>query len=333
MNILAFFNNKDRVGKTTLAYHMAWILAEMDLSVVVADLDPQMNLTSMFLEEETLEAMWMDEESSRTVIAASKPLFSGTGDVTSPYVTEIVEGLGLVVGDLSLSTWEDGLSAQWPHCLAQNEQAIQMVSIFWQVLVKAAEQRQADLVLIDVGSNLGALSRAALIAANHIVIPLLADLYSVQGLKSLGPTLRQWREQWQECLRSVPESLSKTILLPQENMKPAGYVVLQYSGRQDRPMRAYQRWLDHVPSVYSESVLAEQAEQHPLSPKHDPHCLAELKYYRSLMPLAQAARKPMFLLTPADGAVGGHLAAARACHKEFSQLAETLVNCCGIHQS
>ena len=38
----------------------------------------------------------------------------------------------------------------------------------------------------------------------------------------------------------------------------------------------------------------------------DPYQLGALKPYRSLMPLAQEARKPMFFLRPADGALGGH---------------------------
>ncbi len=47
MQVIAFFNNKGGVGKTTLVYHLAWMFAEMKLSVVAADLDPQSNLTSM----------------------------------------------------------------------------------------------------------------------------------------------------------------------------------------------------------------------------------------------------------------------------------------------
>lgn len=115
-------------------------------------------------------------------------------------------------------------------------------------------------------------------------------------------------------------------------MDPVGYVVLQHAVRRDRPVKAYQRWLDRVPSVYSKWVLDETAQQPPSSPKDDPHCLAELKHYRSLMPLAQTARKPMFKLASADGAIGGHLAAARACRKDFSALAETLLERCGICQ-
>lgn len=327
---MAFFNNKGGVGKTTLVYHLAWMFAEMDLSVVAADLDPQMNLTSMFLEEDKLEEIWTDAEPSRTVAAALAPLLDGTGDVAEPCVTEIAEGIGLVVGDLSLSKVEDDLSAQWPQCLDKQPRAFRVISMFWRMLAKAAEQRQADVVLIDVGPSLGALNRAVLIAANHVVIPLGPDLYSVQGLKNLGPTLRRWRGEWQDRLNRAPDSLGKTTALPKGQMNPVGYVVLQHAVRLDRPVKAYQRWLDRVPSVYRKWVLNEAAQQLPSSPKDDPHCLAELKHYRSLMPLAQTARKPMFLLTPADGAIGGHHKAARACHKDFSVLAETLLERCGI---
>lgn len=333
MNTMAFFNNKGGVGKTTLVYHLAWMFAEMDLSVVAADLDPQMNLTSMFLEDEMLEGIWTDAESSRTVAASLAPLLDGTGDVADPHVTGITERIGLVAGDLSLSTVEDELSTEWSNCLDQKQRAFRVISMFWRMLAKAAEQRQADVVLIDVGPSLGALNRAALIAANHVVIPLGPDLYSVQGLKNLGPTLRRWREEWRDRLNRAPKSLSERVVLPEGRMDPAGYVVLQHAVRRDRPVKAYQRWLDRVPSVYCKSVLDEAGQQRSNSPKNDRHCLAELKHYRSLMPLAQTARKPMFLLTPADGAIAGHYKAAQACRKDFSALAETLLKRCGIRQA
>ncbi|MGH9319809.1 MAG: ParA family protein, partial [Vicinamibacteria bacterium] len=62
----------------------------------------------------------------------------------------------------------------------------------------------------------------------------------------------------------------------------------------------------------------------------DPHCLAALKHYRSLMPLAQEARKPMFHLKAADGALGGHAAAVQDCYREFRALARSIAERCGI---
>jgi cellulose biosynthesis protein BcsQ len=55
MKTVAFFNNKGGVGKTTLVYHLAAMMAERGQTVLAVDLDPQANLTSMFLSEEELE--------------------------------------------------------------------------------------------------------------------------------------------------------------------------------------------------------------------------------------------------------------------------------------
>jgi hypothetical protein len=39
------------------------------------------------------------------------------------------------------------------------------------------------------------------------------------------------------------------------------------------------------------------------------------------MPLAQEARKPMFHLKPADGAIGAHVEAVRSVRRDFERLA------------
>ena len=51
---LTFFNNKGGVGKTSLVYHVAWMLSELDHVVLAVDLDPQANLTAAFLNEDDL---------------------------------------------------------------------------------------------------------------------------------------------------------------------------------------------------------------------------------------------------------------------------------------
>jgi chromosome partitioning protein len=329
MKTLAFFNNKGGVGKTTLVYHLTWMFAELGLSVLAADLDPQANLTSMFISEDELEEIWDEDRSMRTVTGCLAPLMEGTGDIAEPYVAKINPQIGLIVGDLSLSSVEDELSDQWPDCLDRKARAFRVITAFWRMLEMGAAQQQADVVLIDVAPSLGALNRTALIAASDVVIPLVPDLYSIQGLKNLGPTLKTWREEWGERLERNPVP---DLSMPEGQMKPVGYVVLQHAVRLDRPVKAYQRWLDRVPSVYRRSVLAESrsADSIETTPDNDPNCLAQLKHFRSLMPLAQEARKPMFMLTPADGALGGHFQAAQACRREFKSLATILDQRCSI---
>ena len=55
MKTIALFNNKGGVGKTTLAYHLGSMFAELGHRVVLADLDPQANLSTMCLSECRLE--------------------------------------------------------------------------------------------------------------------------------------------------------------------------------------------------------------------------------------------------------------------------------------
>ena len=64
--------------------------------------------------------------------------------------------------------------------------------------------------------------------------------------------------------------------------------------------------------------------------REDVNCLALLKHYRSLMALAQEARKPMFLLRAADGAIGAQAAAVRTCRADFEALARAIAARCGV---
>ncbi len=327
MKTIAFFNNKGGVGKTSLVYHLAWMYADMGLPIVAADLDPQANLTSMFVDDDRLEALWPDDSHAKTIFGAIQPLLEGTGDIASPHVEDIAENIGLLVGDLALSASEDELTSQWPDCLDRKPRAFRVLSAIWRVIEQAAEERGAGLVLIDVGPNLGAVNRAALLCAEHVVIPLAPDLYSLQGLRNLGPTLRRWRNEWSERRGRNPVN---DLSIPSGDMRPAGYVLMQHAVRLDRPVRAYDRWMARIPAVYREAVLDERGAKVEQAIDGDPHCLAALKHYRSLMPLAQEARKPMFFLKPADGALGGHSKAVQDCYKDFRALGRAIADRCGV---
>lgn len=326
--VVAFFNNKGGVGKTSLVYHLGWMYAELDLTVVVADLDPQANLTAAFLEEDRLERLWSESAVKRaTVFSCVEPLMTGTGDVPDePPLQEMGEGLWLLPGDLSLARFEDELSATWSQCLDRNPRAFRVTTALWRTLQRAASQRNASLVLVDLGPNLGALNRAGLLAADHVVIPLGPDLFSLQGLRNLGPSLRSWRSGWQKRRDEAPRDLG--FSLPEGSMEPAGYVVLQHAVRLDRPVRAYEQWVLRIPEVYYSSILERTAPAGSTF-ETDPECLAMLKHYRSLMPLAQEARKPMFALKPGDGAIGAHYAAAQQARRDFEALASKVAKAIG----
>jgi chromosome partitioning protein len=315
---IAFFNNKGGVGKTSLVYHMAWMYADQGHQVLAVDLDPQANLTAAMVDEDRLEALWSLGGAS-TIYGCIAPLMGGTGDIASPHREPIAANLELVAGDLSISRFEDELASQWARCLDRQERAFRVISAFHRCIQSAAEASAAEIVLIDLGPNLGAINRAALVACRHIVVPVAPDLLSLQGLRNLGPTVRQWHSEWVE---RIPRNPVLALPLPDDTMSPAGYVVLQHSIRLDRPMQAYDLWMNRIPEVYATAVLDEPVTA--TRPSNDAHCLGLLKRYGSLMPMAQEARKPIFHLRPADGALGAHATAARDARKDFEEVANRI---------
>jgi chromosome partitioning protein len=300
---IAFFNNKGGVGKTSLVYHVAWMMADVGSRVVAADLDPQGNLSAAFLDEDGLEALWPEDKHPATIYGAVRPLKRGVGDIQDPLIESIHEALGLIPGDMALSEFEDDLSQVWPKCLDGDERAFRVISAFWRVLQRGADAHRADVGLID--------------------------LFSLQGLRNLGPTLREWRRGWAE---RRPKNPAPSLCLPNGKMQPIGYIVMQHSVRRDRPVKSYDKWIARIPSTYRQYVLNQDtADVPPVS--EDPCCFATLKHYRGLMPMAQEARKPIFHLKPADGALGAHMYAVQDAHQDFENLTRAIAKRAGLSQS
>ena len=99
-------------------------------------------------------------------------------------------------------------------------------------------------------------------------------------------------------------------------MTPLGYVVLQFGIRDSRPVKAYDKWSQRIPETFNDSVIG-GTNQLQLDYDLDDHCLGLLKHYRSLMPMAMEARKPIFHLKAADGAIGAHTDSVKDCESDF----------------
>ena len=326
MKTIALFNNRGGVDATSLVYHLAWMFAEQGRRIIAVDLDPQTSLSEMFLTEETMEKMWGDP-ARKTINDEIAPLFDGSGDIGSdPHVEEIDEKIGLLIGDLGLSRQEDDLWNQWSLCLDGDSRAFRTITAFARLIDRAGTRFEADLALVDVGPNLSALNRASLLACDHVITPLAPDLFSLQGLRNVGLAIAKWREAWSERRATKPEDLE--LHLPQGSMQPAGYIIMGQSVRINRP-KPFGRWIEEIPGEYRLSVL-QMGDGLPAAASADPHLLAHLKDYRSLVPLAQEASKPMFKLKPADGALGGHQRAVHQCYRDYRDLVRKIEERIGL---
>ena len=312
MITIAVFNGQGGIGATSLVYHLAWMFAERGVSVLAADLDPQSNLTAMFLDEFELAS-----------IASGIPSPAGRGAIDTlqtPPLFQLSSHLALLPGDFKLALQEEEFARGW---LAGGQDALLVTSRIHRVLAHAGQAKNASVVLIDAGTNLGAINRAALIAADFILIPIVPDIFTAVCLSATGPRLSQWRREW-KAMRLASSEPGQ----PAGNMKPIGYVQLHHPRWLSRT-NASLEWRRTIPAAYANSILGEPSPAQT-GIDQDPNRLAILKYYVSLMPMAMEARKPMFFLKSGDGARGAHLAAVADCYRAFEHLTSKIAAACGI---
>ena len=299
------------------------MLSELGLKTIAVDLDPQSNLTSMFLSDERLEAVYENEEPV-TILDAIRPIVNGDPAVPV-HIEQIGDNLGLILGNLALSTFEDSLSDAWLKCLNGETYSFKVTSIFKTIIDEAVQRFNAEIALIDVGPNLGAINRAVSISSDSIIMPVASDLFSLQGIKNLGTTLDQWKNQWKQRRAFKPTGL--TIKIPENIVIPEGYIIMQYSAKESRPVQAYLKWANRIPAIFREYVLRE-TNANAYSIHADNHCIGLLKHFRSLAPMSMEAHKPIFLLKPADGAIGAHLYAVQKAYEEFEILTNNILERC-----
>lgn len=336
MTSIALFSNKAGAGTTTVAYHLAHMCARLGRRVLAVDLDPQSDLTARCLDQAALEELWEDAAgpadaaadergaggslpagAGGTVADAVRPLLEGTGDVRPVRPAAVAPGLWLLPGSLGFSRFEDTLAGAWARSYSGDLAAIRTTAALHRVVQGAAAAVDADVVLLDLGPGLGAINRASLLAADAVLTPLAPDVRSVQGVRALGPALRGWRRDWQQ---SFLPHVAGAFPAPGAAGQALGYVYMWPEvrlGSADAAMRV----LVGLSSVFEAAVTGRETA----SPDPLPYQIESLQNYRSLAPLARDARKPMFDLKPADGALGSTQKYVRTCYQHYQRLAEAVL--------
>ncbi len=324
---IVFFNNKGGIGKTTFIYHIAYMLNELGYKVLIADFDPQINLTAMFLPQERLEDFFLMPQ-NKTVTDAMQPVFENKSYQSihiERIITENFLDMFLIVGNLTLSTYEDALSDAWTNGLKGELDAFQKTIIFHTILNDAENQSDADYTLMDIGANFGAINRSVWTAADTVILPIGADLFCLQGIINIGATLKIWTHEWIKY--SSKNKIYNQFKVKKFQISVIGYIILQHTAKESRPIKASLRWIQRIPKTYKMAVLGQATEDEVLI-KNDTNCLGVLRHYNGLMSLAITARKPIFLLKPVDGAAGVHFQAVQRVYQEFETVTKRIIEAC-----
>lgn len=220
---LTFFNHAGGVGKTSSVRDIGYTLATLGFKVLLIDCDPQANLTS-----------WLG---LRQGIRLEQTIYSallGDGDPTLPTPIS-VHGMDVIPSHLDLALIEP-----------------QLVGIIMGVTLLRSAVRRAigyDFVLLDPPPSLGQLSASAVIAADHLVVPVPTNYKGMEGIRTVVKMVQTYR-------KAAPELSIALFLLTQfdertrHDKTSAETMREQLSGiaRVSTP-------LSHRPAIYKDATM------------------------------------------------------------------------------
>ena len=175
MKVITLSNQKGGVAKTTTSQALASGLVKRGYRVLCVDLDPQSNLSlSSGVDILSLGATLYD-------------VFKGSAEIREAINTQTAQGYDLITGGLSLASADMDFTQTGREYMLR--EALDGVRELY------------DFVIIDTPPTLGILTVNALTASDGVVIPLTADLFSLQGLSQLNMLIQRVKKYSNQMLR------------------------------------------------------------------------------------------------------------------------------------
>jgi chromosome partitioning protein len=216
MNIVSVINYKGGVGKTTVTTNLAAEMAVRGYHVLLIDLDPQASLTFSFVPPDLWDRdlakartikSWFDSFLSQSV----RPLT----DLAYPIPLAQVRGrgkldlipshLGLINVDLELAVELGGRS------LKQVKRSFIRVHHRLADGLSKLTDDDYDLVIIDCPPSFNIVTKTAVVASQHILIPARPDYLSTLGIDYLLRNVKQLVRHYNECLDAETETVVEPI--------------------------------------------------------------------------------------------------------------------------
>lgn len=175
--VIAICNQKGGVGKTTSACMIAAELALRDYRTLLIDADPQSNSTQVFLRTDEVTTSLANVLLKRHGVEAST--------LTEQRLSTEIEQLDIVPTTLPLALFD----REEPLAITRLRRALKAVETVYQ------------FVIIDTPPNLGLLLTAALTASTHVIVPVEAAPFALNGLDDLFKTIEECRTNMNEDLQ------------------------------------------------------------------------------------------------------------------------------------
>ena len=198
--IITITNQKGGVGKTTTTSSLSVVLKRRGYKVLVIDMDPQGNLSFCLGADNVINATIYD------VLR---------GEIRPQFAIQHTATVDVIPSNILLSGIELEFTSAGREYLLKN--VINSIKGFY------------DYILIDTPPALSILTVNALAASTHVIIPMVCDIFSVQGITQLVESIAKVKELVNEDLQIggvLVNKFNKRILLNKE-VKGAAELVFQ----------------------------------------------------------------------------------------------------------
>jgi cellulose biosynthesis protein BcsQ len=204
--IINLFNHKGGVSKTTTVFNLAWMLGTMGKKVIVADFDPQCNLTGMVLGYkgvEDLEGTYKESPANNIKDALSPAFESKPRQITGAECIAVPgnDNLLLLPGHIGLAEYETTLGIAQE--LSGSLLALRNLPGSIRFMLSATLGKyNADYLIVDMSPSLGPINQNLLMTCDHFIVPLHPDYFSAMALSSLSRVLPRWKA-WADTARGI----------------------------------------------------------------------------------------------------------------------------------
>lgn len=286
MKLLTIFNNKGGVGKTTLLYHLACILADMGKKILLLDLDSQCNLSLYGMSIENLHKLWESEDSffdegyefarnkmdkeqfndfihkPHTIHFILKPTEDGCGEAEElPTPISLFKNLDLIPGRLSLYTYESVIASRWNDVYAGQPLAVRTISRIRELALQYSKERGYDYILMDTSPSLGMLNKVIIMNSDAFIIPALPDMFSLYGIRNIGSSIKTWKKELDIIFNLISEEKRKSF--PVETVQFLGYTIYNAKRGKSRTIdtwnlaQAHYDYARQIPNSIVKNIPAE----------------------------------------------------------------------------